>query len=116
MDIRYLAGLIDGEGHFVVFKSQNGRGNRHYRALIRLTQSENNQAEQLFDLIKAKYGGIVCYKPKHKMYEWSLYGRQAIKLAATLKPYLIVKHYQAKRLIEPLDDEPVSGRVVEQAG
>jgi hypothetical protein len=84
MDIRYLAGLVDGEGHFVVFNSVNGRGEHHRRALLRVVQSEHNHGEQLFDIIKAKYGGTICYKPKYGMYEWSIYGKQAIAQVTAL--------------------------------
>lgn len=81
MDIRYLAGLVDGEGHITVFKSVNGRSEHHYRALIRVVQSENNGGEQLFDILRHTYGGTVCYKAKYRMYEWSIYGKQATALS-----------------------------------
>lgn len=99
MDIRYLAGLVDGEGHITMFSSTNGRGEHHQRALIRIVQHEKNQGEQLFDIIKAKYGGTICYKAKYGMYEWSIYGKQATQLASKLLPYLIVKAYQAQRIL-----------------
>ena len=99
MTIEYLAGLIDGEGHITMFSSVNGRGEHHQRALIRVVQSEHNQGEQLFDIIKANYGGTICYKAKYGMYEWSIYGKQAVALAEQLRPYLLVKAYQVERIL-----------------
>lgn len=107
MDIEYLAGLIDGEGHFGVYSSVNGRGDHHFRALIRVVQSEANQGEQLMDTIKQYYGGTICYKAKYGMYEWSIYGKQAIALAERLQPHLLVKSNQVQRLLTGI----VSGRV-----
>lgn len=109
MDIQYLAGLVDGEGHITVYEATNGRGERHHRALIRIVQSENNQGEQLCDLIKVTYGGCICYKAKYHMYEWSIYGKQAVALATLLQPHLIVKAYQIERV---LGGSVISGRVV----
>lgn len=99
MDIEYLAGLIDGEGHITLYKKQNGRGERHDTALIRITQSEKNQAEQLFDIVRANYGGTICYKAKYGMYEWSIYGKQAQALAKRLQHHLLVKAYQVERIL-----------------
>lgn len=99
MDIKYLAGMIDGEGHITMFSSVNGRGEHHQRALIRVVQHENNQGEQLFDIIKSKYGGTICYKAEYRMFEWSIYGKQAVALAKRLRPHLIVKAYQVERIL-----------------
>ena len=91
----YLAGIIDGEGHFYTPNTVNGRKEKHiYPRLVIV-----NTNKELIDWIKDNFNGSVhCYKSTNSKrkdcYRWTLTGSQVTILAKQLLPYLIVKRYQ----------------------
>ena len=92
----YLAGMIDGDGHFCKPDTVNGRGEHHKYTRIIVV----NTNIELIDWIKHNFeGNAYVYKKKvfnHKrMGRWSLQGTKATKLIARLLPYLIVRKQQA---------------------
>lgn len=113
MPIEYLAGIIDGEGHFCRPKSKNGRGELHFRSRIIVT----NTSLELIEAIEATYGGHCRQRTPSKTnnipcYTWTLDGKKAEELAARLRPFLIVKKEQVKRLFPPYPGYDADGHVL----
>jgi hypothetical protein len=103
--LAYLAGLFDGEGTFsiqVSIRSHNGRDN----ILInpRMTMTLKYGPEVLKELQSAFGGQIYLYPDAQR---WNLSKREPlIHAAATLIPYLRIKHEVAVRFIEALEAFP----------
>jgi hypothetical protein len=102
-NLSYLAGIIDGEGHFALVRCKNGQGRPYLRPMIVVTQ----KTRPMLDFIAENYGGRVYYtKPRlnrgamRQWYIWTLTGKKAIALARELEPLLIVKNEQVKRLTD----------------
>jgi hypothetical protein len=103
----YCAGFIDGEGYLGIIKktSKVCRLGYYYKPVIKIAQSENNS--HVLDILKEKYGGHISKTriPKNpnqrpsRMLEIS--NRPLVKkLLNEIAPYLIVKKFQAKCLID----------------
>lgn len=93
--LAYLAGFLDGEGHFYVPHTANGRGEHYFQ--FRIVAAQNTR--EVLDKIKEDFGGCVTTshtKNKASSYQWVLCGKTAEKLADRLRPYLIVKQKQLK--------------------
>lgn len=87
MDIRYLAGLIDGEGSVGMFST--GKGKHAFTIEIKMTQ------EHVIDLLVRHFGGTKTARPqpngwKHQ-WRWRVKGQRAVDLYASLRPHLLVK-------------------------
>lgn len=101
--LSYLAGIVDGEGCFWRGKCKNGQGREYMESRIIV----ENLSRELIDWIKAEYGGTVSLhkrdKVKHPTWQdinrWSIGGKKAEKLAGELRPYLIVKSEQVKKVL-----------------
>ena len=99
-DLLYLAGIIDGEGHFCKPKRRNGRGDTYYEHRIVIS----NNSKELMDWITDRFGGYV-YAPRirklthNQSYQWILSGVKAVTLASWLQPHLVVKRIQVMRLL-----------------
>lgn len=93
--IIYLAGIVDGEGHFYKPDTVNGRGEHHRYSRINVVQKD----KRLLEWIKARFGGSISTARKSQVSEWSLQGKKAESLARELQPFLIVKDEQVKRII-----------------
>lgn len=98
-ELAYLAGLIDGEGHFYKPMAKNGRGEAYASPRVLFVQSEQNHGKELCEWAKHIWGGNVSHT-KTGLYRWQLQGRAAVALAKELQPYLIVKREQVMRLFE----------------
>ena len=94
--IAYLAGIVDGEGHFYKPNTINGRGEKHKYSRIRVAQKD----KRLLFWIKDNFGGNISTATKSQVSSWTLQGKKAEDLARELQPYLIVKQEQVKRIIE----------------
>lgn len=100
--LTYLAGIIDGEGHFRTTPNKNGQG----RAFIRPEIIVENLSEELIFWIQENFGGRksmhIRNKVKHPTWQdihrWDISGKKAVALAILVEPYLIVKKEQVKRL------------------
>jgi hypothetical protein len=110
-DLAYLAGMIDGEGHFYKPKNTNGRGDVHYYPVMLFVQSEQNNGLELCEWAKQRFGGNIS--KTRDLYRWQLSGKKAVELTMMIKPYLIVKKEQIKRIIE--DHSAVDICVVDDA-
>lgn len=100
--IIYLAGLIDGEGHFFIYDWDGGKNSRP-QVIVGIVVANTNK--EIIDWLKENYGGYkrsVTPKVKHWSiyYDWQLRGKAAIALAHLIEPYLIIKREQVKRLTD----------------
>lgn len=97
----YLAGLLDGEGHFGLIKLLNN-GPRGYCYSVRIgTGMASSVLVELYDELKV---GRVFYKkrpdPRHKdMWFWNIGANGGRALLPLLMPYLRVKKRQAELLM-----------------
>lgn len=96
----YLAGIIDGEGHFYKPVTVNGRGEHSLQARIVV----NNTSKELIDWMFENFGGGITPMRKQKehhlqCWRWQLSGKMATQIAGRVKPYLIVKRDQVERVL-----------------
>lgn len=114
MTLQYLAGIVDGEGHFCRPKSKNGRGDGYtYGSRLIVT----NTCKELVEQIQAHYGGTWRIRTRSKTnnlvcYTWTLYSKKAEELATRLQPFLIVKREQVKRVLPPYPGYDGNGHVL----
>ena len=97
VDLAYLAGIIDGEGHAYKPNALNGRGERHLQARLLFVQSIKNNGKELCEWALKRFGGGITLT--RDLYRWQIQGKKATELAHVLQPYLIVKREQIKRIL-----------------
>lgn len=96
----YLAGIVDGEGHFYrpfVKKGNSEYGYNQPRLVV------VNTDKALIDWLAENFGGYVCIRKKQKAHhkqcwQWVVAGQRAVMLASMILPFLIVKREQVKRI------------------
>lgn len=101
MTIQYLAGIIDGEGHFYrpARKARNGKSYTTARIVV------VNTCSPLIEALIDQFGGTVSVVSQKgtlgrmRCYRWVLEGKKAEALGRRLKPYLIVKAQQVLRIL-----------------
>jgi hypothetical protein len=99
LSFEYIAGIIDGEGHFHTPRVKNGAGRTYiYPRVIVM-----NTNKELVDALKHTLGGNVYMYKAHDnakaCYRWSMTGKAVTALAHNILPYLIVKHEQVQRVL-----------------
>lgn len=103
IDIKYLAGLIDGEGCFSIQKRTGKQYRRGYyffpRLFIRITD------KAICPILKDNFGGYITFskskKSNHKdAYRWTIQGKLLTGLLKDLIPHLIIKKQQANILLQ----------------
>ncbi len=97
VDLAYLAGMIDGEGHIYRPNVKNGRGIAYPQSRLLFVQSVQNNGLELCTWAKDRFGGGITLT--RDLYRWQITGKAAEALALHLQPYLIVKREQVKRII-----------------
>lgn len=117
--LAYLAGIVDGEGHFNIHKTRAGNQrctNTRFQAEVIIVNSSYALMEWLIET----FGSSICARKKDKAHykqtwRWRIGANNAAELCRWLLPYLIIKKQQAELLIEFIDDRPekpcrISGR------
>src|SRR5437016_7150024 len=97
MDIRYLAGLIDGDGTITIGSLAKG-----YKAGLPYFQVKIIHLETLMAL-KLKFGGSIYVQilPSGKeIGTWRIQGNQALSMLRRMLPYLSVRKGQAEVVLE----------------
>lgn len=98
--IAYLAGILDGEGHFslMFYKAE-----KRYFAIVGVA----NTSTKLMDWLKNNFGGTVYTKnqPSDKLhwkqrYEWRLYAKAIDIIIPQVIPFLVVKQEHAKIVMQ----------------
>jgi len=114
----YLAGILDGEGTFVIRRGVDKKTGRiYFQAIVRVV----NTSRDLIAWLRETFGGNVVRvqdrRPNHKPYwHWTLDGgpRVASVIRQSL-PYLRVKRPQAEVLLEFYDHLERRGRNLSDA-
>lgn len=90
-DIRYLAGLFDGEG-CVSLHSRNFRNgrNREYT----LSVSVANQHEGVLKMFKYRFRGSVHFKPDSRVFVWTVTNKTAELFLRAVLPHCVIKKPQ----------------------
>ena len=93
----YLAGFLDGDGHFYKPMTVNGRGvKKRYTRVVGIQAREHKgEPTNVLGWCKKHFGGSVHWYPSTNNGRWSLQGKGAVELIGELLPYLIVKKQQA---------------------
>lgn len=100
LDIRYIAGLVDGDGCVNV-----GWSDRNHRVL-NLVLSISNTHLNVLKRLKSDVGGIVLAhhkptNPRHKQaWTWKMCGYEACDLLDRILPYLVIKKLAAKNALK----------------
>ena len=95
-ELSYLAGLIDGEGCFLI---------RRVGTSLQARVTIANTAKSVMDWLKNTFGG--CWwetqrpEENHKnLFTWEMSGKLIQKLLPQIFPYLIIKQEPAKIILE----------------
>jgi hypothetical protein len=96
--VAYLAGFLDGDGHFYKPMTVNGRGEKHKYTRIVANQARYHKGKRtmVLEWIKANFGGYLYWYKDRNLGRWSLTGSRAVELIGELLPYLTNKKKQAK--------------------
>ena len=93
--LAYLAGIIDGEGCFNIYRSGK-RPRVDYALRVQIM----NTSEALTDWLIANFGGTVIKRPSNfgwkTRYEWFFCKSQIDELIVLTLPYLVIKTKQAQ--------------------
>lgn len=110
LDIRYVAGVFDGEGWITVCRTKLG-GYRQYSAdyvRYQLVVGVGNTHRPLVDRLHAQFGGSysVSHVAKRKMplartnYTWTLASQPAADFLSYILPHMLVKAEEAALAVE----------------
>ena len=90
-DLYWLAGLLEGEGHFHVHRYQRRSGSFYECAYLRLEMGDRDIVERARDLLGG-IGSICAIRPKNPkhstMYAWTIYHRNAENLLIAILPLM----------------------------
>ena len=109
LDIRYLAGFIDGEGCFsATATTRKGGPSRYYRCVLIVGNSDRSILERIKATVGVGVVGVLDTQRQRKyghklVYYWSVTGWQAAQVIRTLLPFLVVKAEAARELLALLD-------------
>jgi hypothetical protein len=102
MEAAYIAGIIDGEGSFLVYMKRAGRGEKKYhRAVMKIANTDRD----LVEWIKARTGGTITQwqseiPGRKRMYHLNVEGPVLLRLCERIGPLLRVKGEQARLTAE----------------
>lgn len=104
LDIRYLAGILDGEGNLGI---KRGKGARFplYQIIVRVGMCDTKVVKRLHEGFGGGYAVYPTKKANHRpAHYWYTTNHVLIKsLLVRLLPHLIVKKKQAKILLKFID-------------
>ncbi len=100
MDIRYLAGLVDGEGCIALSRPS-------HRCSMQLTLCIAMCHRPIIELLTAQYGGDFRVRERtgnrRRQFTWLCHGERALNLVKEMLPYLIVKKEEALLVIQAIE-------------
>lgn len=113
MILAYLAGIIDGEGCFTIYKVNPAKYNRFRSIQYRASLTISNTKKELMEWLDKKFANM---NHKHKqmrrfsqknhkiydrmIYEWTLQGYRLMDLCKQVLPYLVLKKKQCELVIK----------------
>lgn len=101
MDLKYLAGLFDGEGCFSIDRCQQ-KGNRiRYRLYASITLRQYNVLKQIQELVGGSIHQTRETTDKHaRCFQWRVSGKEALRFAFVIKNEIQIKRPQAELAIK----------------
>lgn len=102
LEAAYIAGIIDGEGSFLVYLKRAGRSDRKYhRAVLKIANTDR----PLIDWIRERTGGTVTQwqseiAGRKRVYHLNIEGPGLLTLCERIGPLLRVKGEQARLTAE----------------
>jgi hypothetical protein len=97
--IIYLAGIVDGEGTFNLWKDMRSN-NRNISNSYSSIFSVSNNSIPLMDFLKNNFEGNVSNRKGTNSFVWICHHRNLIEIIEKIVPFLIVKKEQAKIFIK----------------
>lgn len=106
-ELAYTAGLIDGEGHIIIYKD-NRQNNPKYRTknptyilIVGCCNTDSRAIDFLFD----RWGACRQTRGRQRenwkrVYEWTIQSNKALEFLKEIEPYLIIKKEKAQLAIE----------------
>lgn len=105
----YLAGIMDGEGCFVIgaYAKNPKTGTPHFHT----TMQVSNADERLIDWLVENFGGKKAYytakqtpkNSKRAVYKWVIHSDRVKHLCEVILPYSVIKKEQAETMIKMRD-------------
>jgi hypothetical protein len=96
-DLAYMAGIIDGEGCICIHRSRTKRAGDSLIANVTVRMTVEHIPQWLHFSFGGSFG---TQKPKkvgwQPVYQWKVYGKNAVTFLQAILPYLIVKRPQAE--------------------
>ncbi len=96
IDVKYLAGLFDGEGHIGI--SQTNPTGSHISMIFALQASIANNHRGVLEQIQIEYGGGISSSRNCWTLQWT--SKNAADFLRKIEPYLIIKKEQADLALE----------------
>lgn len=112
MDIRYIAGLFDGEGSVGIYRNRN-KDHIGFSLRTQVTQNKNSGSTEIMSYLKERFGGNVSEQKTlsgDTKYNWQLNAGKAAKFLKEMLPHLILKRDQADIAIAWQDQRPTRVR------
>ena len=101
LDLAYIAGLFDGEGHCRIGRYQATKnGKVYYRAIANITNTDKS----VLEFVQKLYGlGSIQTSdfrpPKKIVYRWVLSHGQARQFLKSIQPYARIKREQIAKVL-----------------
>ena len=104
--LAYLAGILDGEGCFVIgcYAFSKKTGVPHFHTTIQVTSTDKVLIEWLVDVFGGKLSTYTAKQmatnSKRVPFRWTIFSDRVKHICECTLPYLIIKKDQAKIMIE----------------
>lgn len=100
-ELAYIAGLIDGEGCLLIYRKKDSRGTKHYRCILRVS----NTSRRVIEWLRDRFGGNARTWTKPgggglPVYHWPIEGPRMAQLLVAARPYFVIKPELADLLVE----------------
>lgn len=103
VDIRYLAGLFDGEGWFRINKSK--RKDIRWPYAFQVHAEIALREKEILEVFQQRFGGTLRQLPKRSpkhstYYMWRITGESVVRFVDEIGPYLVLKRQHAELAAE----------------
>lgn len=106
-ELAYAAGLIDGEGHIIIYKHDRTKNPKYktknptYILIVGCTNTE----PAMIDFLSDRWGACRQTRGRQRAnwkrtYEWTIQSNMALNFLKEIYPYMIIKKWKAKLAID----------------
>lgn len=104
IDLAYLAGIIDGEGH-IRAKTHRHKGDGRIRREVFLTINQSNQHFDLIVYLQKTFSIGAIYRQGANAHRWQVSrGAELQAILEAVLPYLVLKNDQANEALKLLEE------------